>query len=69
MGAPFCSECGGTRWVPYFSETVDGNIEEAFRLCPCNYKPKAVGERVRGEEAEHTEIVAGEPAKRLDRGA
>ena len=38
MAAPSCSECGGTRWVRYFSETMDGNFEEAFKLCPCNHK-------------------------------
>jgi hypothetical protein len=38
MAAPSCPECGGTRWVRYFSETTDGNFEEAFKLCPCNHK-------------------------------
>ena len=37
---PSCSKCGGTRWVRYFSETTDGTLEEAFRLCPCNYEPE-----------------------------
>ena len=38
MVAPSCPECGGTRWARYFSETTDGNFEEAFKLCPCNHK-------------------------------
>ncbi len=42
---PSCSECSGTRWVRYFSETTDGNLEEAFRLCPCNYEPDMRSER------------------------
>ena len=29
-----CHECNGTGWIPYRSETVDGEIEEAYRLCP-----------------------------------
>ena len=41
---PSCSECSGTRWVRYFSETTDGNLEEAFRLCPCNQKSGVRGE-------------------------
>jgi hypothetical protein len=28
-----CSECGGSGWTRYFSETITGGIEEAFRLC------------------------------------
>jgi hypothetical protein len=40
-----CSQCRGTRWVRYFSETTDGNLEEAFRLCPCNYEPEIAGQR------------------------
>jgi len=47
MAAPTCSRCGGRRWVHYFSETTDGNFEEAFKLCPCNHKSKAWGERAR----------------------
>jgi len=49
MSLPFCSECGGTRWVRYFSETMDGNFEEAFGLCPCNRQPHARGEDRRQE--------------------
>ena len=37
MAAPTCLRCGGRRWVRYFSETTDGDFEEAFRLCPCNH--------------------------------
>jgi len=48
MAASSCSECGGMRWVHYFSETKDGNLEEAFRLCPCNYGHETLqGERAR----------------------
>ena len=47
MAAPTCSRCGGRRWVRYFSETTDGNFEEAFKLCPCNQTSKAQGERAR----------------------
>jgi hypothetical protein len=47
MAALTCSRCGGKRWVRYFSETTDGNFEEAFRLCPCNHKPEAQGEHAR----------------------
>jgi predicted metal-binding protein len=47
MAAPTCSRCGGRRWVRYFSETTDGNFEEAFRLCSCNHKPEAQGEHAR----------------------
>jgi hypothetical protein len=28
-----CSECGGSGWTRYYSETTTGDIEEAFRLC------------------------------------
>ena len=41
MAAPTCSRSGGRRWFSYFSETTDGNFEEAFRLCSCNRKPEA----------------------------
>ena len=47
MAAPTCSRCGGRRWVRYFSETTDGNFEEAFKLCPCNHKSEARGEHAR----------------------
>jgi hypothetical protein len=32
VGEP-CSECGGSGWTRYYSETITGDIEEAFRLC------------------------------------
>jgi len=51
MATPTCSRCGGKRWVCYFSETTDGNFEEAFRLCPCNHEPEGRGID-RGEELE-----------------
>ncbi len=48
MATPTCSRCGGRRWVRYFSETTDGDFEEAFKLCHCNYhKSKAQGEHAR----------------------
>ena len=56
MAAPTCSKCGGTRWVRYFSETLDGGFEEAFRLCSCNYAPEGQGERAR-ERSERAEIA------------
>lgn len=49
MAAPSCPECGGTRWVRYFSEMKDGTFEEAFRLCPCNREPQTRSERHREE--------------------
>ena len=45
MTVPTCSRCGGRRWVRYFSETTDGNFEEAFKLCSCNRKPEAQDKR------------------------
>ena len=47
MATPICSQCGGRRWVRYFSETTDGNFEEAFMLCSCNHKSEAQGEHAR----------------------
>jgi len=29
-----CRECDGAGWIPYRSVTVDGELEEAYRLCP-----------------------------------
>ena len=52
MAAPTCSRCGGRRWVRYFSETTNGDFEEALRLCLCNQKSKARGECV-GEGAQN----------------
>jgi hypothetical protein len=53
MSAPTCSRCRGSRWVRYFSETTDGNFEEAFRLCSCNHKPEAQDKRTRERIREH----------------
>ena len=61
MSAPSCSECGGTRWVRYFSETTNGDLEEAFRLCPCNHDPETRGERSR-EEPDRADFVVQELA-------
>jgi hypothetical protein len=36
----FCHKCDGTGWIPYYSETVDGEIEEAYGLCPNCYAPR-----------------------------
>jgi hypothetical protein len=58
MATPTCSRCGGRRWVRYFSETMDGSFEEAFRLCPCNQKSEAQGERAReGAQNPVTRVV------------
>ena len=43
MAASSCAQCGGRRWVRYFSETTDGDFEEAFGLCHCNRQPEAWG--------------------------
>lgn len=48
MITPSCAKCGSTRWVRYFSETMEGDFEEAFRLCACNYAP--VGKEKRARE-------------------
>ena len=61
MSLPFCSECGGTRWVRYFSETTDGDLEEAFGLCPCNRQPETRGED-RRQEPEVARNIAREKA-------
>jgi hypothetical protein len=47
VSVPTCSRCGGKLWVRYFSETIDGDFEEAFRLCPCAHESEACGERAR----------------------
>lgn len=52
VNIPSCTSCGGTQWVRYFSETLDGDFEEAFRLCACNHAPVGQvgqGERARGK--------------------
>ena len=66
MSAPPCSECGGRRWVRYFSETSDGTLEAAFRLCPCNHERETRGNRTRVEPA-RLEIETGELASHSDR--
>ena len=53
MAALPCRACGGERWVRYLSETIEGEYEEAFRLCECNYEL---------QERRHSE-----PRQRLDR--
>lgn len=57
MSVPSCSKCGGTRWVRYFSETTNGDLEEAFRLCRCNQDLEMGGEYAR-EEPQRTESKA-----------
>ncbi len=37
---PPCSECDGTGWILYRAETVDGELEEAYRLCPKYCAPR-----------------------------
>ena len=64
MAAPTCSRCGGRRWVRYFSETRDGTFEEAFRLCPCNYKPEEGWGVDRREEPERARNIASEKPAR-----
>ena len=68
MSAPSCLECGSTRWVRYLSETTNGDLEEAFRLCPCNHKPETRGERAH-EEPERAEIKAQELANLSEQDA
>jgi hypothetical protein len=68
MSSPSCSECSGTRWVRYFSETTNGDLEEAFRLCPCNHEPETRGERSR-EEPEPSEINGSKLANSSERDA
>ena len=68
MAALSCSEFGGTRWIRYFSETTDGKLEEAFRLCLCNYEPRTRCEYA-GEESERTENSEVRPVSTVDGGA
>src|SRR5215212_4874222 len=35
-----CRECDGTGWVLYRSETLDGELEEAYSLCPQGHAPR-----------------------------
>ena len=44
-----CRGCDGTGWIPYRSETVDGELEEAYRLCPGCYAPR----RCMGSKTSH----------------
>jgi hypothetical protein len=37
---PLCRGCAGTGWIPYRSETLDGELEEAYRLCPNRCAPR-----------------------------
>ena len=37
---PFCRECDGTGWMLYHSETIDGELEKAYRLCPNRCTPR-----------------------------
>jgi hypothetical protein len=67
MAAPSCSVCNGRRWVRYFSETMEGNLEEAVELCPCNYEPETSGERG-CEELERVEAM-GEGLSRPSEGS
>jgi hypothetical protein len=50
MAAPTCMWCRGRRWVRYVSETKDGDLEEAFRLCHCNHGRQAARARDYREE-------------------
>ena len=59
MTTAVCPKCGGKRWVRYFSETTDGDYEEAFGLCPCNSQPEVRGEDHR-EEPECAKNIARE---------
>jgi hypothetical protein len=35
-----CDECDGTGWILYRSETVDGELEEAYCLCSNRCAPR-----------------------------
>ena len=69
MAASSCSECDDTRWVRYFSETMDGSFEEAFRLCPCNYEPekKTCGESAFKKSDRRAETAVGETVSLLSK--
>ena len=70
MAASTCSKCGGRRWVRYFSETTDGNFEEAFKLCSCNHKSQAWCERARkGAQNRTIRIVCSFELKVLQRSS
>jgi hypothetical protein len=68
ISAPACSACGGSRWIRYLSETTDGDLEEAFRLCPCNHEPETRGECVH-EEPKRAESKAQGLASLTERDA
>jgi hypothetical protein len=40
QGDPPCQECDGTGWTLYLSETVEGGLEVAYRLCPEGHAPR-----------------------------
>ena len=69
MAASSCSECDDTRWVRYFSEAMDGSVEEAFRLCPCNYEPekKRRDEGARGKPDWRVKTAVGETVSLLSK--
>jgi hypothetical protein len=46
---PLCRECDGTGWILYRSETLDGELEEAYHLCPGCYAPR----RCMGSKTDH----------------
>jgi hypothetical protein len=39
-GDDLCRDCDGTGWVLYRSETKDGEVEKAYRLCPKGHAPR-----------------------------
>lgn len=41
-----CPECRGTGWVPYHQETIDGELEESFVLCPACSAPSCQAGRM-----------------------
>jgi hypothetical protein len=68
MAAPSCLRCGDRRWVRYYSETKDGAFEEAFRLCPCNYKPEEGWGEDRREDPKRARNIAREKPSRRSIG-
>jgi hypothetical protein len=52
---PFCRECNGTGWIQYRSETLDGEIEEAYRLCSNHCTPR----RCMGLRADYPRLRPG----------
>jgi hypothetical protein len=45
-----CRKCNGAGWIPYRSETVHDELEEAYRLCPNCYAPR----RCMGSKTDHS---------------